>query len=187
MWHEPLIDGCQNVSMAKRIRAYESRYDHSTTDSLVIEVLQEGARLEFNTDGETSSSVKLRDEFLKEAVLTTFGLDGSDDPFDAFCMQYKGPTDEVLEIVRSTVRVLGNEVIFDRQHVGEIRTSILERENINKKWRDAYFIFVEEVDSETSNIHIYRHMETLRTGGWVYAKSDGHNEAWFLQWIRTRL
>ena len=186
-WDELLVPGCQNVSMAQRIRSYESRYDHSTTGSLAIELIQAVANVEFDIESETSNSVKLREEFLQEAVLRTFGLNGSDDPFEPFCMRYNAPIDEITEIVRKTSKVLGNEVIFDDEQVGQVRTKILERENINKRWRDAYFITIDEVDFGTSDVLIYRHMETLHTGGWVYAKSDGHNEAWFLQWIQTQL
>lgn len=188
VWQEPLIEECMNVSMAKRIRAYESRFHHSTEKSLVPEIIQVASKSEFDHEGETDSTARLRKEFSNALVLQTFGLDGSDDPFEPFCMSYDAPAEVVTMIVKKTLPVLGNKILADREQFGKLYTEILERENINTKWRDAYFIDIEAIDSKTSAVRIYRHLEILRASDkWVYAQSDGHNEAWLLQWIKTSL
>lgn len=188
VWNEPLIEGCLNVSMAKRIRAYETRYHHSKETSLIPEVLQTGVRIELDHQGETDPTGRLRKEFSKAVVLQLLGLDGRDRPFEAFCMHYDAPVEVVTQIVEETLPVLGNPVKYDRERIRQYYTDFLGREHLTLKWRDAYVIDAQAIDNQTSAVQIYRHLQTLRAGDqWVYAQSDGHNEAWFLQWVKTSL
>ncbi len=188
VWRGPLLEECLNVSMTKRIRSYESRYHHSTETSLAIEIIQIGSRIEYESEGETDSTIKLRKEFSLALILQLLGLDGRERPFEHYCMRYEAPAEVVAEVVRKTLPVLGNNIRTDLADIGQYYTDFLEREHTTAKWRDAYVIDIEEIDSKTSAVRVYRSLEMLRgTDKWVHARSDGHNEAWLLQWVRTSL
>ena len=192
----PLIPNCQNVSPNTRITGYQTEFYHSTRTSALVEGAQVGIMEALDIDNDTSGGsgedryVELSKEFAYDLILQVFGIDARNYPHPPFCMKFNAPPRKVKNKIADIITSLRNPIKIRNKKQGLFGTKFANRKKNynNVRWKDRYIISTARTTKGKTVVKVFRDLLISRNNErFVRAESDGHNEAWFLTQISSKL
>jgi hypothetical protein len=157
----------------------------STLSSAWLEGAQSGLNSGLTVQPDDRSRVRFAKDVSHAVVMRQLGFDGSYFRYPPFCMLYRAPQKQVIDLLRQQLPSLG--YALDAGSETGFVTKFVDREHPAAKWRDRYIVSaVSTLDGETS-VHVRRELLISRQGkSHVVAESNGSNEAWILLTMARR-
>lgn len=169
-----LIAGCQNVSNKVRVNSYITEFYLTTWGSAVLEGATEGAMKGSSSVNQKSGGMPKRSkrgETTNPEILNLI----------PFCRRYAVPFPRASKAAATVLPMLGNPIIKSDIPTGDFETGFIERSHRAARWRDRYFIIVDQDGPQNAIVRVVRQVYIDRSGGtFNQAISVGHNEAWIL-------
>jgi hypothetical protein len=176
-----MIVGCQNVSNKVRVNSYITNFYLTTWGSAVVEGATEGTMEGLSSVNRNSGGMPKRwksGETTNPEILNLM----------PFCRRFAAPFSQVSKAAATVLPMLGNPIIKSDIRTGDFETGFIERSHSAARWRDRYFIFIDQDGLQNSIVRVVRQVYIDRSGRtFNQAISVGHNEAWILTRIGDRL
>jgi hypothetical protein len=176
---------CNNVSKNQNIPDYNTKSYMSTRGSVYSEIFR-------------SVTIHVKTVSAGSTLLAKMP------PEKTFCVVVPYEFENVSEATAGVAYLLGIDLVKNSVTTGEFETEYIARQHdltnpmtrmFGAKWKVKYLIFVSENIVHGTDVRVYRDLSISRVdksaeGGWspfLTARSDGHNETWFLLTVLKQL
>lgn len=169
-----MIVGCQNVSNKVRVNSYITNSYLTTWGSAWVEGATEGTMEGLSSNSRNSGGMRKRLQSGETTNPEILDL-------KPFCRRYNAPFSRVSKAAATLLPMLGNPIKKSDITTGDFETGFIQRSHSAARWRDRYYIVIDQDGLQNSIVRVVRQVYIDRSGRtFNQAISVGHNEAWIL-------